>query len=351
MIKSVEINNFQSHARSTLEFSPGVNIIIGSSDSGKSAIIRALRWLVWNRPSGDAIKSSWGGSTSVSIQTEMHQISRIKDKQDSYLLTHDDGNDTEFKAIGTSVPEEISRILNINEINLQQQLDSPFLLSKSPGEVATHFNKVAKLDMIDKGVQNINSWIRALTSDIKYKTGQKIDLEQQSLTFAHLEKLEIEIEVLEELEKQYKSAINKRHKLLDLCANYQEVDTEIDLISDILKFEQPVNTILKLADTLVSKINEKIKLERLLQKIDDIEKEMTETKEIVKLETSVNTIITLSNKKEKEENKKLELFKLKTWVKNTERAANAEKTKYEALVKQYEEVFPDICPLCGIEIK
>ena len=61
MIQSLQINNFQSHKYSVMELHKGVNVIIGPSDSGKTTILRALRWLVWNRPSGDAFRSDWGG--------------------------------------------------------------------------------------------------------------------------------------------------------------------------------------------------------------------------------------------------------------------------------------------------
>jgi len=65
MIKTLSIQNYQSHKDSTLEFDPGVNVIVGSTDSGKTAIIRALRWLIWNRPNGDSFRSTWGGDTKV----------------------------------------------------------------------------------------------------------------------------------------------------------------------------------------------------------------------------------------------------------------------------------------------
>src|SRR5512133_726261 len=155
MIKSLAILNFQSHEKSKLDFSPGVNVIVGSSDSGKTAIIRALRWIIWNRPSGDSIRSNWGGATNVLLETEEGIIRRAKDKTDQYELKLQGGKDLVFKAFGTSVPQEIADFLNINEINLQGQLDAPFLLSESPGAVALHFNKVARLDKIDTGLQNI----------------------------------------------------------------------------------------------------------------------------------------------------------------------------------------------------
>ena len=36
MIIKVEIENFQSHKNTVLEFVPGTNVVIGESDAGKS---------------------------------------------------------------------------------------------------------------------------------------------------------------------------------------------------------------------------------------------------------------------------------------------------------------------------
>lgn len=44
-IKSLELENFQSHEHSLFEFSPGLNVLTGESRSGKTAIIRALGWI------------------------------------------------------------------------------------------------------------------------------------------------------------------------------------------------------------------------------------------------------------------------------------------------------------------
>lgn len=47
MIKTIIVKNFQSHSNTKLELSDGLNTFIGKSDSGKSAIIRALRALLY----------------------------------------------------------------------------------------------------------------------------------------------------------------------------------------------------------------------------------------------------------------------------------------------------------------
>ena len=39
----VTIENFQSISKGELEFTQGINIIVGQSNSGKSAILRAIK--------------------------------------------------------------------------------------------------------------------------------------------------------------------------------------------------------------------------------------------------------------------------------------------------------------------
>lgn len=43
-IQEVTIEGYQSHTNSTFRLSPGLTVITGPSDAGKTAIIRALRY-------------------------------------------------------------------------------------------------------------------------------------------------------------------------------------------------------------------------------------------------------------------------------------------------------------------
>ena len=73
MLKKLEITNFQSHPKSSLEFVPGINVIFGTSRNGKTAIRRALEWVVTNRPSGGRFFSNFAGekgSTKVLLETD-----------------------------------------------------------------------------------------------------------------------------------------------------------------------------------------------------------------------------------------------------------------------------------------
>jgi len=296
MIQSLQIINFQSHKDTKLEFHEGVNIIVGPSDSGKTAIIRALRWAIWNRPGGNGMRSNWGGDTwSIITLDDNSRVSRGKAEKEMYEY-----KGKLYEAFRTEVPEDIVKGLNITDINLQRQLDSPFLLSDSPGEVAQHFNKVARLDKIDSATNNINSQIRKLESGIKYNESQR-DVKIEELDkFEHLEKFEIEVEVLEKLEEEYINLLRSETKLETLIENVKDKEAEIKEVSQILELEEPVNDLLEL-------YKEKEEVQSRYRELDQL----------------CEDIQTVSN-------------------------------KYERTIQQVEELeeefnnsFPDVCPLCG----
>jgi exonuclease SbcC len=133
-----------------------VNVLVGESDSGKSAIIRALNWVVNNKPSGDSFRSHWENSyTGVGVVVDKFIVWRDKGKENIYAikLEKDLGKSIEslqvFRSFNQDVPEEIKNLLNISPLSLQSQFSSPFLLSMSSGEVAKYLNKIVHLDKID----------------------------------------------------------------------------------------------------------------------------------------------------------------------------------------------------------
>jgi len=301
MLKKLKIKNFQSHKDTELEFSPGVNIIVGSTDSGKSAIIRALVYLIQNRPQGEAIRSTWGGDTAVEVTTEKdYTILRIRTNSENKYRVKDYGT---FEAIRTDVPVEVQTLLNFNEINLQQQLDRPFLISNTSGEVAQHFNKVADLGVIDLSRKNIEKWLSEITAEIKSKTNQLKEFEEELKNYTHLEKFEIEVEVLEGMEQRALSLRTSKQSLSTLIMDIAEIEEEIEEKSEILKFEKDV-------DLLIDKINERDALK---------EEENNLTELITEIVTSNNNI-------------------------------SEGKRKLTEMEETFEREMPEICPLCNQKI-
>lgn len=167
MIEKIEIHNFQSHKATVLELDAKVNTLQGNSDCGKSAVLRALQWLIFN-PAGDYFISDWArkGKTQtapceVIVHVNGHKIVRRRDKDfNGYYL-----DDEMFEATRNTVPKKISDILNLGEVNVQRQLDPPFLLSMSAGEVSRYINNLVNLTRIDTWTSAANSRERKLRQD------------------------------------------------------------------------------------------------------------------------------------------------------------------------------------------
>lgn len=177
MIHSIELHNFQSHKDSRLEFVAGVNGIVGESRKGKTAILRALHWNRENKPTGEAHLSNWIkdqkkkiiGECKVIVKTTGGEIARVRSKDfNGYFLGED-----KFEAINRDVPEPIKTAWGFTEINVQRQLDPPFLLSKSAPEVSRFFNQVLALDDMDKLIAAAASKADKVASDLRAIVGIK----------------------------------------------------------------------------------------------------------------------------------------------------------------------------------
>ena len=198
MIQSLRITNFQSHKSTELQFHKGVNVIVGGSDSGKSAILRALRWLIWNRPMGEAFRSTWGGETSVRADfAEDFYITRNKGEGKNAYYYISPTDDKAFKALKNEVPEEIQNLINIDRTNFQQQLDSPFLIGNTPGEVSAYFNKIAHLDQIDTSLKSIQSEIRKFAVTTATDQERLDTLNKELQAYEYLTKFEVDLDQLE----------------------------------------------------------------------------------------------------------------------------------------------------------
>ena len=106
MIRSLTVRNFQSHKDTTIEFHPGFNAIVGSSDKGKSVLLRAIAWVAYNRPRGEDFRSSWSERNPTVVEIEMddgNTIARVRTStRKLYLL-----NGEELRSFRADVPDEV----------------------------------------------------------------------------------------------------------------------------------------------------------------------------------------------------------------------------------------------------
>jgi len=154
-IKKIELKNFQAHKDTVVDFSAGVNVIVGASDRGKSSIIRALQLVFFNRPGGTAFIRHGAKEARVTVtMDDGTQIHRVRTLSKNYYQIDEQ---EPLKAPGRDVPPEILAICPMQEINFQGQHDSPFMLSETAGECGRMLNKCVDLTIIDKVLSDLNT--------------------------------------------------------------------------------------------------------------------------------------------------------------------------------------------------
>jgi DNA repair protein SbcC/Rad50 len=342
MFRKIVIKNFQSHKKSILNLDPGVNVIIGSSDTGKTAILRALRWLVWNRPQGEAFRSNWGGDTSVKIYTEENVIKRVRGFQNQYYV-----NKLELNAVKAEVPAEVSTILNMEEVNLQTQFARPFLLDSSSGEVAQYFNQTVHLDKIDSSVRSIQHWVRQLNQDIESNKSRLEDLEINLSDFDGLDALEEKVQVIEHLDKTRNSLESKKYNINLRRGEIQTLDKEEKNLQSILSLKEEVGKTLKLITKRSDLLEQRQALLNVYTNYTTLYKEEKKLQSILSLKDMVSTTLRLVSKKSSLLEQRQALSNAYTKYKTL--CIEIKKSDKDKLLaeEEFHEKFPSICPLCG----
>ncbi|WDC83992.1 ATP-binding protein [Caloramator sp. mosi_1] len=136
-IKSIEIENFQSHKHTKLDLSENLNVIVGPSDNGKSAIIRALKWCLFNEPKGvEFIRFDSNYCRVTLTLSDGVKIIRERTKTKNTYRLIKNGEETVYEGFGNDIPLDIQEAHKIRKIridkdndmclNLSEQLEGPF---------------------------------------------------------------------------------------------------------------------------------------------------------------------------------------------------------------------------------
>ncbi len=165
-INEIFVEGFQSHTNSHFNLGNGLNVITGPSDSGKTAIIRAVRWVAFNEPQGEAFVNESVGHATVAIHLDNGIIiskHRRKGKT-SYRIQTDPGDEgSVFEK--SEVPEEVKQLLGITKqtfgdfvtaLNFAFQLEAPFLISETPSSGAKVLGKLAGTEAVDLAVKSVS---------------------------------------------------------------------------------------------------------------------------------------------------------------------------------------------------
>ena len=260
MINEIHLHNFKKWEDLKINLNEYVNVLSGRSDTGKSTVIHAITWVLFNDfPVNDVRRISVIDGKTVfadDVYVELkftnesgeHTIRRYNNKNgNGYII---DGN--KLNAIGRGCVSEVINLFNISELNIQNQFDNQFLLSNSGSEISVKINELIGLSDIDDLTDSIAHDIRDNNLCIK-KSDEELSILESKLE--EYKDIDLLSEKIESLKEKYNYLESYKKTSENICLLINSINNINEQINSIIETDR-LNKITQLINDLSEKINE-----------------------------------------------------------------------------------------------
>jgi exonuclease SbcC len=257
----VNIKDYQIIKKASLEFIPGLNVIVGPSNNGKSSILKAIKACIYTVPGANPIRAGQN-QYLVGIEYNGHTVILQKGLKESVYIV--DGE--KYTKYGTTTPKVVSDALGLKELvlnnnkeilNYCNQMDYPFLIDRTSVELFRFIVDSGENDRVSDALKSMVSDRQSISKDINLIQGG-------------IDTVDLEI-------KSYKDKLDKSKEIIDTC-----------------------NSIIKL-QPLVAKLNlmKNIKesCSKILSDLSKTNEELVKKSNILDIYTNFNKSITGNNNK------------------------------------------------------
>jgi len=252
MITKVEIKNFESHAHTVIDLHNGFNVIHGTSNVGKSAILRAIAlcaygtWLNSEDEKKNVSSSVRHGEAFCDIRIETDDgcwVETRKGKGISEWVVFDGKEEKSYKKAKDQGPVKAREVLGFEvkeigklklRLNWADQRDKHFVIdeiegeSASPSVIASIFDEVAGLIGCEEVIVSVAQDKLKYSKEIKGLDSKKKELESN---IAELGDVKAEQAKLDELESLLDSIEKKQKEVETLSTLSEDLDSVLDEIT------------------------------------------------------------------------------------------------------------------------
>lgn len=286
-IRKIELHNFQAHKRTVIEFDDGFNCVRGPTRAGKSSIVRALGFMLFDEWHDSYIRN---GAQSVLVKLVLDDgtvVVREKGPNlNKIILTHPDGTSRTFEKFGVTAPPEVKQALKVYpakidtdlevNLNLADQDEPPFLLSNSSFTKTKYLNRLTGVHIIDTALRGLNKDKLNLTSEKNQRRMTLEQLDDKLLKYKNVAAIQEKTEIAKERIENIEEKLNKYFKL-------KEVQDRLNVLKvrekQTLTFLNWYKTYQPRVENLKTKYNLFLQLRRLqllLQKLNASERQIGE---------------------------------------------------------------------------
>jgi len=228
-IKSIRIQDFQNHQDTFFELKPGLNIITGSSDNGKSAISRSLHLAFL-----DSFRKY-----DVREGQKNAKVTITYNNGDWYSRTKGDTNEIEYQREGQEVvkhsrfskniPTDVTEFLGhipktlSGALPLANQEEKFFLITLSDEALPKEISRLLGIDDLEEAASLLGSDVNKISGDIKKVVGEIESTKEKLEPYENLDQKIKNLNEFKEMIAEYEALEKEIKDINDLCAEYQKI--------------------------------------------------------------------------------------------------------------------------------
>jgi len=255
---TVEVRNFQSIEHVTLKVE-GFTVLVGKSDLGKSAIVRAVKAALTGSVGNAFVRHSESCLRRVKKSKTCECYSSVHIKKEGFDLLWEKGdkrnryvyNGKEYGVPSRGTPDFLERPLLAHDfgmvkvgeqrklLQVSDQFDNIFLLDQTGGTVADVFSDVARLDRVNVAIRYVEKDRKDTASTRKVRESDLITISRNLTTYEGLDSvLSKAHQVGEQLEKVLRST-KQVEKMTVFITNLKSVSESAGVLEGLVGYPIP----------------------------------------------------------------------------------------------------------------
>lgn len=199
-ITQVRLKNFQSHEDTTISFDD-YNIIYGKTNSGKSAILRGIKWALYNLPPAEGVDFRRFGTKETIVEVTFDDGKKIRrrrtSKENEYILDNN-GEKQTFTQFGRGPLKEVLDFHGMYQVNLfgtpqsiniVEQSEPPFFLSNGPTARGKLIGRLAGTVLYESALSIAKKDANSLSKSIEHSTKELEDTQEIIKSLGYIDQL------------------------------------------------------------------------------------------------------------------------------------------------------------------
>lgn len=222
MIQKIKLKNFQSLKDVTFNLGR-VTVLRGSSDVGKSAVIRALNAFFSN-----SFNQEYAHNGELPFGVAIQKDNKVALGRRTTKGVEYKFDSTVYSKTAKKIPSDISEFLGIYPYSIdvdmsvffqiQKQFDAPFLLADSSITVAKIIGRVSNLNIVLMAMREMYASQLEAKQELNYLYSRKKELSNSLLKFSNFDSYEDKFKLAESLEDSLETVRSNKQKLLDVIS-------------------------------------------------------------------------------------------------------------------------------------